>query len=96
MEWPYLHPRRIHICPKAAQRDEELAHRRSETECSLCADHRTEAPLPVTNQRSIYGLLKDPEIVSHYHRDREPPPARANRPIEIDARLEEVERVMNA
>ncbi|PYO80954.1 MAG: threonine synthase, partial [Gemmatimonadetes bacterium] len=41
-------------------------------------------------------VLKDPEIVSHYHRDREPPPARANRPIEIDARLEEVERVMNA
>ena len=41
-------------------------------------------------------LLKDLEIVSHYHRDREPPPAHANRLIEINARLDEVERVMKA
>jgi threonine synthase len=41
-------------------------------------------------------VLKDPEIVSHYHRERQPPPPAANRPVEIDPRLEEVERVMHA
>jgi threonine synthase len=39
-------------------------------------------------------LLKDPGTVVRYHQETEPPPDRANRPIEIDARLEEVERVM--
>ena len=43
-------------------------------------------------------LLKDPETVRHYHEQIEPPhsppPARANRPIEIEARLTEVERAM--
>jgi len=40
-------------------------------------------------------VLKDPEIVTRYHRELEPRPARANRPIEIEARLTEVERVMS-
>jgi len=39
-------------------------------------------------------VLKDPEIVTRYHQELEPRPARANRPIEIEARLTEVERVM--
>ncbi len=39
-------------------------------------------------------LLKDPETVTRYHQELEPRPARANRPIEIAARLAEVERVM--
>lgn len=39
-------------------------------------------------------VLKDPGIVTHYHQELEPPPGRANRPVEIDARLEDVERVM--
>jgi len=32
--------------------------------------------------------------VTRYHQELEPRPARANRPIEIEARLTEVERVM--
>jgi threonine synthase len=39
-------------------------------------------------------LLKDPEAVIHYHRDTEPPPRHANRPIEIEARVSEVARVL--
>jgi threonine synthase len=39
-------------------------------------------------------LLKDPGALVKYHQETEPPPTRANRPIEIDARVEEVERVM--
>ena len=39
-------------------------------------------------------VLKDPETVTRYHQELEPRPARANRPIEIEARLAEVERVM--
>ncbi len=39
-------------------------------------------------------VLKDPETVTRYHQELEPRPARANRPIEIAARLAEVERVM--
>ncbi len=39
-------------------------------------------------------VLKDPEMVTRYHQELEPRPARANRPIEIEARLTEVERVM--
>src|SRR6266568_3093712 len=37
-------------------------------------------------------VLKDPETVTRYHQELEPRPARANRPIEIEARLGEVER----
>src|SRR5260370_10571746 len=40
-------------------------------------------------------LLKDPESVTQYQ-EREPPPPHANRPVEIEARLAEVERVMSA
>ena len=39
-------------------------------------------------------ILKDPGILLQYHRETEPPPARANRPIEIDAELSAVERVL--
>ena len=39
-------------------------------------------------------VLKDPETVTRYHQELEPRPGRANRPIEIEARLAEVERVM--
>jgi threonine synthase len=39
-------------------------------------------------------ILKDPGILLEYHRDREPPPSGANRPMEIDASLADVERVL--
>src|SRR2546428_151881 len=39
-------------------------------------------------------VLKDPETVTRYHQELEPRPARANRPIEIEAHLAEVERAM--
>jgi threonine synthase len=39
-------------------------------------------------------LLKDPGALVRYHQETEPAPARANRPIEIDARVSEVERVL--
>jgi threonine synthase len=39
-------------------------------------------------------VLKDPGAVVAYHQETEPPPAHANRPIEIDARVSEVERVL--
>jgi len=41
-------------------------------------------------------ILKDSDILLKYHRDTEPPPARANRPIEIEADLGAVERVLAA
>jgi hypothetical protein len=37
-------------------------------------------------------VLKDPGTLLQYHRDTEPPPSGANRPVEIDADLREVER----
>jgi hypothetical protein len=39
-------------------------------------------------------ILKDSDILLKYHRDTEPAPALANRPIEIDADLGAVERVL--
>lgn len=39
-------------------------------------------------------LLKDPGAVTTYHQGTEPRPARANRPIEIDPTVREVERVL--
>jgi threonine synthase len=39
-------------------------------------------------------ILKDSDILLKYHRDTEPPPALANRPLEIDADLSAVERVL--
>jgi threonine synthase len=37
-------------------------------------------------------LLKDPGTLLQYHRDTEPPPSGANRPVEIEADLREVEK----
>ena len=39
-------------------------------------------------------ILKDSDILLKYHREADPPPARANRPIEIDADIAAVERVL--
>ncbi len=39
-------------------------------------------------------VLKDPGILLDYHRGQDPPPPGANRPIEIEPRLQEVERVL--
>jgi threonine synthase len=41
-------------------------------------------------------LLKDPEIISAYHQRTEPRPAYANRPVEIDPDIREVERILQA
>lgn len=41
-------------------------------------------------------ILKDPGILLHYHREMEPTPAHANRPIEIDATLRAVEHVLHS
>jgi threonine synthase len=41
-------------------------------------------------------LLKDPASVTEYHERLEPRPPRANRPVAIEPRLEEVERAMRA
>ena len=40
-------------------------------------------------------LLKDPGIIQSYHQDTTPAPPRANKPVEISARLSEVERVLS-
>jgi threonine synthase len=39
-------------------------------------------------------ILKDPEMLVRFHREMEPPPKGANRPIEIAADLREVERAL--
>jgi len=39
-------------------------------------------------------LLKDPDTIVRYHQETEPPPDRANPSVEIEARVEEVERVL--
>jgi len=39
-------------------------------------------------------LLKDPGALVRYHQELDPPPPRANRPIEIEPRISEVERVL--
>ena len=39
-------------------------------------------------------ILKDPGILLQYHREMEPPPAHANRPIEMEAELRAVERIL--
>jgi threonine synthase len=41
-------------------------------------------------------ILKDPEILLHFHRDADPAPARANRPVEIEHTLGAVERVLDS
>lgn len=40
-------------------------------------------------------VLKDPGVLQWYHQEAAPPPPRANRPIEIDADLAAVERVLH-
>ena len=40
-------------------------------------------------------VLKDPGAVVAYHEEADPPPPRANRPIEIEPRVAEVERVLH-
>jgi threonine synthase len=39
-------------------------------------------------------LLKDPGALVKYHQEMEPPPSRANRPVEIEATVDEVRRVL--
>jgi threonine synthase len=39
-------------------------------------------------------ILKDPDLLLQYHQRTDPPPAGANRPIEIDPSLTEIERVL--
>lgn len=39
-------------------------------------------------------MLKDPVILSTYHQQTEPPPSQANRPIEIEPDLRDVERAL--
>jgi threonine synthase len=41
-------------------------------------------------------ILKDPGLLLRYHQEMEPPPPGANRPIEIEASLTEVERVLRS
>ena len=40
-------------------------------------------------------ILKDPGIILKYHQETDPPPLHANRPIEIDARIEDVQRMFD-
>jgi threonine synthase len=39
-------------------------------------------------------ILKDPDLLLRYHQEMDPPPPGANRPIEIDANIGEVESVL--
>jgi threonine synthase len=39
-------------------------------------------------------ILKDPGMLLRYHQETEPPPPRANRPLEIEPTLEAIERVL--
>ncbi|HEV8611445.1 MAG TPA: threonine synthase [Thermoanaerobaculia bacterium] len=39
-------------------------------------------------------VLKDPGILLRYHQEADPPPPRANRPIEIEAELSAIEKVL--
>jgi threonine synthase len=39
-------------------------------------------------------ILKDPGALLHYHREMDPPPPGANRPIEIEPSIDEVARVL--
>ena len=40
-------------------------------------------------------VLKDPGMLLRYHQETDPPPARANRPVEIEADLRDVARVLD-
>ena len=39
-------------------------------------------------------ILKDPGLLLKYHQETEPPPPQANRPIEVEPRLEEIEKAL--
>jgi threonine synthase len=39
-------------------------------------------------------ILKDPALLLSYHQQTDPPPPRANRPVEIEGKLSEVERAL--
>jgi threonine synthase len=39
-------------------------------------------------------ILKDPDALLHYHREMDPPPVGANRPIEIEPTIDDVARVL--
>jgi threonine synthase len=39
-------------------------------------------------------ILKDPGLLLRYHQETDPPPARANRPVEIEPTLSAVEEVL--
>jgi threonine synthase len=39
-------------------------------------------------------VLKDPDILVRYHREMDPPPPGANRPVEVEPTLAAVERAM--
>jgi threonine synthase len=39
-------------------------------------------------------ILKDPGLLLQYHQEMDPPPPGANRPIEIEADVSEIERVL--
>jgi hypothetical protein len=39
-------------------------------------------------------ILKDPGVLLKYHQQIEPPPTWANRPLEIEANLAHIERVL--
>jgi len=39
-------------------------------------------------------ILKDPDAITRYHQGQEPTPAHANPPLEIEPRLEEIERAL--
>jgi threonine synthase len=41
-------------------------------------------------------ILKDPGLLLRFHQETDPPPAGANRPIEIEPTLSELERVLRA
>ena len=41
-------------------------------------------------------ILQDPGLLLRYHRETEPPPSGANRPIEIEPTLSAVERVLKS
>jgi threonine synthase len=41
-------------------------------------------------------ILKDPDLLLRYHQEMDPPPPGANRPIEIEPDLREVERVLRS
>ena len=41
-------------------------------------------------------ILKDPDAITRYHSGTPPPPPHANPPIEIEARVAEIARVLSA